>query len=67
MKTTGSKEPYLDFLRELVIEMLGNHGKPAEKRPMLSQPDTVLSAVRFDEKSHWIVPTPVPSFSVKSR
>ena len=29
MEVTGKKEPYLDFIRELVIEMMTRHGCPS--------------------------------------
>jgi hypothetical protein len=46
MKTTGKKEAYLDFLRELCIEMLSVHGTPptCKKRPSSAAGDTL----RFD-------------------
>jgi hypothetical protein len=47
MRETGQKGPYLDFLRELVTEMLSLHGKlpstPAQKkRPSLNSTDPRL-------------------------
>ncbi len=42
MKVTGKKEPYLDFLRELIIGMFSAHGKlPSigKKRPSIAAPD----------------------------
>jgi hypothetical protein len=32
MRTKGRKEPFLDFLRELCIEMLTVHGSPPIKK-----------------------------------
>ncbi len=55
MKVTGKKEPFLDFLRELCITMLTEHGtSPARKRT--SMPGTGAE-VRFDGMQHLIVST----------
>lgn len=54
MKTTGQKEPFLDFLRELCIEMFLQHGKPYLKKPLTS---THEASSRFDGLNHWIVNT----------
>jgi hypothetical protein len=52
MLTTGQKEPFLDFLRELVVEMFNQHGKnPTRKRN--SCPGVGVDA-RFDGLNHWI-------------
>ncbi len=54
MHITGNKEPFMDFLRELVIEIFVVHGKPPSisRRPSLAPPDG-----RFDGVNHWIVST----------
>lgn len=53
MRTTGRKEPFLDFLRELVIEMFTKHGKsPARKRNSCAGVEGVET--RFDGLNHWI-------------
>ena len=55
MRTTGQKEPFLDFIRELVIEMFTQHGKnPARKRNSCSG---VGVDARFDGLNHWIANT----------
>lgn len=50
MKVTGQKEPFLDFLRELVIGMLAEHGHPPLRR--LSVPGN--GELRYDGLNHWI-------------
>lgn len=35
MRIKGTKQPFLDFLRELVVEMLTVHGKPPLRRHSL--------------------------------
>ena len=54
MHITGKKDPFLDFMRELVIEIFMVHGKPPtiKRRPSLAPPDD-----RFDGLNHWIVST----------
>ena len=54
MKVTGKKEPFLDFLRELVIDMFTTHGRPPQfkKRPSVVSPLT-----RWDGLNHWICGT----------
>ena len=47
----GIKEPYLDFLRELVIEMFNKHGTVSVKRRVTAQ----VGDERFDGRNHWIV------------
>ena len=47
----GVKEPYLDFLRELVLEMFKVHGSPPVKRNATAPDDDV----RFDGRDHLIV------------
>ena len=55
MRTSGQKEPFLDFIRELVIEMFTQHGKnPARKRNSCSG---VGVDARFDGLNHWIANT----------
>ncbi len=52
MQVTGKKEPYLNFLRELVIKMLTKHGKsPKKKCQVTLQHDKELSW----EQHHWPV------------
>lgn len=46
MATRGIKEPYLDFLRELCIEMLSTHGKEPNKRRSV----TAAGEARFVKK-----------------
>ena len=50
MKITGEKEPYLSFLRELVIQMLTNHGRPALKK----LPGPATDEQQYDGMNHWI-------------
>jgi len=52
MLRTGKKEPFLIFLRELVIEMLSTHGHPPLKRGPAVQP---LDCLRYDGLNHWIM------------
>ena len=52
MKVSREKEPYLMFLRELVIEMLICHGTPPCAPRQIS---TSNSSLRYDCNSHWIV------------
>lgn len=53
MATRGIKEPYLDFLRELCIEMLSTHGKEPNKRRSVN----AAGDARFVKKSlHTTVP-----------
>lgn len=49
MRVTGKKEPYLNFLRELVVGMLAQHGRPPKRRDSLQ----VDGQIRFDGRSHW--------------
>ena len=51
-KHTGKKEPYLTFLRELVIGMLYQHGSPTKR---VEQMTGILGIVRYDCLNHWIV------------
>jgi hypothetical protein len=54
MKVTGKKEPFLDFLRELVITMLKTHGKP----PLATGPKKqCLVTERYDGLNHVLVST----------
>jgi hypothetical protein len=54
MKMTGQKEPFLNFLRELCIEMLSVHGSPPSlKRTSLS----VIGDARYDQLGHWVANT----------
>jgi hypothetical protein len=54
MSTKGQKEPFLDFLRELCIEMLTVHGSPPVKKRTASAGPEEL---RFDRLDHWITNT----------
>lgn len=49
MRVTGKQEPFLVFLRELVVGMLAEHGKPPKRRVSLQ----VDGQVRYDGKCHW--------------
>jgi hypothetical protein len=55
MRQTGHKEPYLNFLRELCIGMLTEHGtKPVRRRSVVGND----GETRFDNLGgHWIVST----------
>jgi hypothetical protein len=44
MRVTGNKEPFLNFMRDLVIEMFMVHGKPVIKK----RPSTSASNARFE-------------------
>ena len=48
---TGQKSPFLDFMKELVIDMFDTHSSPPIKK-RISQ---VSSNLRFDGLEHWIV------------
>jgi len=52
MNIKNQKEPFLDFLRELVIEMMSTHGHPPIRRPSL--PGPTQSDLRYDGLNHWI-------------
>lgn len=54
MRVTGEREPYLDFLRELCISMLTEHGTAPTRKRLSNGPDT---EARFDGKEHWVVNT----------
>ncbi len=56
MKVTGKKEPFLDFLRELVIDMFTTHGTPPQFR---RRPSSVSPDIRLDGLNHWICGTEV--------
>lgn len=64
MKTTGKKEPLLNFLRELVVEMLSVHGNPANPMKTLNSPSDSL---RTDGLNHWIVSSDVTEDRKKQR
>ena len=52
MKVSGEKEPYLEFLRELVIEMFIVRGKaPLRTRELAFATETI----QYDGKSYWII------------
>ena len=44
------KEPFLDFLRELVMEMFCKHGSPPSRKRSLD-----LNVDRYDGQNHWII------------
>ena len=54
MQMTGRKEPYLDFLRELCIDMMNQHGCAPSKNGRKS---SLQSEQRFDRLDHWPVST----------
>jgi len=64
MKFTGRKEPLLDFLRELVVEMLQTHGKPPLIRRGSLGP---AGDQRTDGLNHWIVATDTTEDGKKRR
>jgi len=51
----GQKEPYLDFLRELVVEMFLKHG-----RLPLNRVQAPVTNLRYDRLNHWLVPAKHP-------
>ena len=51
----GQKEPYLDFLRELVVEMFLKHGKLP-----LNRVQAPVTNLRYDGLNHWLVPAKHP-------
>lgn len=54
-KVKGRKEPYLDFLRELVIDLFCKHGSTPVYRLQAPVPST-----RFDGLNHWLEPAKHP-------
>jgi hypothetical protein len=54
MSAKGTKEPLLDFVRELVMEMLTVHGTPPLRRRSLNGGDAG-ETLRYDGLNHWIV------------
>ena len=48
-KVRNIREPYLDFLRELVMAMLAAHGTPPGPRRSL----TLAEDARYDQMGHW--------------
>lgn len=55
MRVTQKKEPFLDFLRELVISMFLIHGTPPY---FIKRAPSIQSLnVRFDGMNHWMVNT----------
>jgi hypothetical protein len=54
MRVTGQREPYLDFLRELCIGILTEHGTSPTRKRLSASADT---EARFDGKEHWVVNT----------
>ena len=58
MKHTGKKEPFLDFVRELVICIFHIHGsQPVNHVPIMPIPQSLLNDYRYDQYSHWCVNT----------
>jgi len=51
---TGNKEPYLNFLRELVIQMFSKYGTMPQRTRFSSGP---TNGLRYDGLNHWIVST----------
>ena len=57
MRITEQKEPFLDFLRELVMEMVTTHGHPPLKRGPsigIGSAGQAADSLRFDGLNHWI-------------
>ena len=54
VQTTQRKEPYLEFLRELVIGMTAEHGCQSEKQHGRSM---VIPCMRGDGCENWIIST----------
>ena len=54
VQTTKRKEPYLEFLRELVIGMMSEHGCQPDKR---HGRNIDIPSTRFDGSEHWIIST----------
>jgi hypothetical protein len=54
MSAKGTKEPFLDFMRELVMEMLTVHGTPPLRRRSLNEA-SAAEVLRYDGLNHWIV------------
>ena len=50
-RVKGYDKSYLDFLHNLCIDMLNQHGSEAENRGVKS---AVIKEVRFDETNHWM-------------
>lgn len=55
MSVMQHKEPFLDFLRELVIDMFMIHGSPPHH--IRKQPSLQAENSRFDRVDHWIINT----------
>jgi hypothetical protein len=52
MQVTGLKEPFLDFLRELCVSMMAEHGSPPVRRnTYVADP---AEEGRFDGQNHWM-------------
>ena len=53
MKRKGTQEPYIDFLRRLVVEMMSSHGS---KSPIsIEVVPNLPSEARLDGLNHWII------------
>jgi len=64
MRTTGKKEPYLNFLRELVLDLFGRYGTmPVRQRVSMGPTDEA----RFDRMDHWIISTEADSKGAPKR
>lgn len=51
---TGNREPFLPFLRNLVVELFGQYGtRPIRQRVSFGP----TAEARFDRQDHWIVST----------
>jgi len=61
---TGNKEPYLNFLRELVIQMFSKYGTMPQRTRFSSGP---TNGLRYDGLNHWIVSTESNSQGKSSR
>jgi hypothetical protein len=55
MQVTGDKEPFLDFMRDLCVDMMSEHGSAPLRR--ITHVATSSEQERFDGQGHWIVGT----------
>lgn len=55
MQVTGVKEPFLDFVRELCVAMMSEHGSPPVRRN--THAVDPAEGARFDGLNHWMVGT----------
>ncbi|XP_023348132.1 piggyBac transposable element-derived protein 3 [Eurytemora carolleeae] len=63
-RITGNKEPYLNFLQELVIQMFSKYGTMPQRTRFSSGP---TNGLRYDGLNHWIVSTESNSQGKSSR